>query len=244
MRGLLSYPRTETDFFKEGTDLHTLIGEHRQHSAWGGYASGLLDGGKFLWPRQGSHDDQAHPPIHPTKCVELESLDNDDERKIYEFVTRHFLAACSMDAAGSETKIFVEVGLGATPGEGGELFSARGLMIERRSFLEVYSKYEKWSAKKAPVLKVGDTFFAKSLLMKSGKTEPPQPINESDLIAEMDREKIGTDATIASHITTIQQRAYALKDHLNRFVPTDLGLALIEGYNNMGTRLHYSQIRP
>jgi len=47
----------------------------------------------------------------------------------------------------------------------------------------------------------------------------------------MDRNGIGTDATIAQHITTIQERAYATKDGGQRFLPTKLGIALVEGYN-------------
>jgi DNA topoisomerase III len=45
----------------------------------------------------------------------------------------------------------------------------------------------------------------------------------------MDRNGIGTDATIAAHIKTIQQREYALKNGAGQFVPTKLGLALVEG---------------
>jgi len=47
----------------------------------------------------------------------------------------------------------------------------------------------------------------------------------------MDRNGIGTDATIAQHITTIQERSYATKDGTQKFLPTKLGIALIEGYN-------------
>ena len=45
----------------------------------------------------------------------------------------------------------------------------------------------------------------------------------------MDRNGIGTDATIAAHIKTIQVREYALKNHQGHFIPTNLGLALVEG---------------
>lgn len=47
----------------------------------------------------------------------------------------------------------------------------------------------------------------------------------------MDKNKIGTDATIAQHITTIQDRAYAEKNGQQLFNPTKLGIALVEGYN-------------
>lgn len=188
-------------------------------------------------PRNGGHDDGAHPPIHPTKCVETNTL-TDDERKIYDLVTRHFLACCGIDAKGSQTEICIAVPASAPVGE---RFSATGLMITERNWLDVYP-FESWNAKRVPLLRVGDTFRPK-MLMSESSTSAPQPITESDLIALMDRNGIGTDATIATHIATIQAREYAKRDQLGRFVPTKLGLALVEGYNSMGLQLNKPHLR-
>ena len=79
--------------------------------------------------------------------------------------------------------------------------------------------------------------------MKDGQTSPPQPISEVELIALMDRNGIGTDATIAQHITTIQDRQYAEKDGNLRFHPTKLGIALVEAYNSMGYQLNKPELR-
>lgn len=56
----------------------------------------------------------------------------------------------------------------------------------------------------------------------------------------MDQNGIGTDATIATHISTIQNREYAKKDGQQKFHPTTLGIALIEAYNRygFGNRFH------
>lgn len=66
---------------------------------------------------------------------------------------------------------------------------------------------------------------------------------EVELISLMDRNGIGTDATIAQHITTIQERKYAEKDGSQRFMPTKLGIALVEGYNSMGYQLNRPDLR-
>ena len=63
-------------------------------AAWGGFARRVLDDG--LTPRQGKKSDQAHPPIHPTKYAA--NLASENERKLYEFIVRHFLACVSKDA--------------------------------------------------------------------------------------------------------------------------------------------------
>lgn len=93
-RGFISYPRTETDSFKEGTDLQALIQIQAGDPRWGGYAQQLLDGA-FVYPANGGHDDGAHPPIHPTKPPD--GITHADERLAYEFIARHFLACCSQD---------------------------------------------------------------------------------------------------------------------------------------------------
>jgi DNA topoisomerase-3 len=80
-------------------------------------------------------------------------------------------------------------------------------------------------------------------MMSEGRTCPPQLISESELIATMDRNGIGTDATIAAHISTIQAREYAVRNAQNLFEPTKLGLALVEGYNSMGYQLNKPQLR-
>ena len=166
-------------------------------------------------------------------------------------------------------------------------------------------------------------FYVNRLHMHEGRTAPPTPLTETELITDMDRNGIGTDATVAQHISTIQvrplplfhpyftpisplfhpyftpisrlfdahftpisrlfhlyfdpsltpyltpssfhippsppqpihpptqSRDYASKDAQNRFVPTPLGLAMVEGYTNMGLSLakHYlraamEQVRP
>ena len=92
--------RLYADFFKEGFELLPLLEEHRGNTVWGQFTSDLLDNNKFLWPKPGNHDDQAHPPIHPLKSIELNELPDPDEKKIYELVTFHFLACCAQDAKG------------------------------------------------------------------------------------------------------------------------------------------------
>jgi DNA topoisomerase-3 len=244
-RGIISYPRTETNFFKEGFELNTILQEFQPHSEYGAFTTDLLQNNKFEWPRHGQKDDQAHPPIHPTKSLELNSIVNEDERKIYDLIVRHFLASCGKDAKGNKTTVKIRIPAedsGLTDNQY-ETFHTSGLMILEKNFLEIYSKFDYWNASKIPLFTAGDIFPIKSFLLQEGQTSPPAPISESELIAAMDKNGIGTDATIATHISTIQQREYAMKDARNCFLPTPLGLALIEGYNSMGYQLNKPFLR-
>jgi len=69
-------------------------------------------------PRKGKKNDQAHPPIHPTAyAANLAG----EEKKVYEYITRRFLASCSKDAEGWETTVDVVCG--------GEEFYATGIIV-------------------------------------------------------------------------------------------------------------------
>jgi len=63
---------------------------------------------------------QAHPPIHPVKNANKDQL-APDEWKIYDLLTRHFLATISKDAELAETSVKVTMG--------GEFFHTKGVAI-------------------------------------------------------------------------------------------------------------------
>ena len=172
-------------------------------------------------PRVGKKTDQAHPPIHPLKPAT--NLNGNDAR-VYELITRHFLACVSQDAIGKETTVGIDIN--------GEKFSANGLMIIHRNYLEVYI-YEKWSDKEIPNYDNIKEFFPSSLDLVGGETQPPKLLTEADLIALMDKHGIGTDATHAEHIETVKSREYIGIQEGDKLVPGQLGIALCEGYDQM-----------
>jgi DNA topoisomerase III len=226
-QGIISYPRTETDVFANSFQLQPLIERQRQDLHWGNYAQELLNG-KFKTPRKGKHDDQAHPPIHPVRAAaNLEG----DEKKVFEFITRRFLACCSAAATGQET--VVEAAIGS------ELFKSSGLTIIERNFLDVYP-YEKWSNSIVAPFVQGEQIHPKKLEVKAGSTAKPQMLTEADLITLMDQSGIGTDATIHEHIKKILEREYSTKEG-NYFYPTTLGMALVTGYDRMDINLSLSK---
>ena len=224
--GYISYPRTETEVFRREFQHRPLIqdlagngGEFQE------YASKLLSDNHFQNPRAGRNDDNAHPPITPCKAVDPNTIPDPTERNIYKLVVKHYLACCSRDAVGRETQITVQI---AT-----EFFNAKGLMVTERNWLDAYHPFERWSSQQGelPPVEIGSRIVPSSLTMQEGQTTAPLPISEVELISLMDRHGIGTDATIAQHISTIQEREYAIKDANQRFLPSPLGVALVEGYN-------------
>ncbi|KAI4111680.1 MAG: hypothetical protein LQ345_006732 [Seirophora villosa] len=257
-KGWISYPRTETDQFDRGMDLRAIVEKQTQDNAWGPYARELLNGA-FREPRGGRNNDQAHPPIHPVNYVAPDSLEGDD-RRVYEFVVRRFLACCSDDAKGESTTVEIEYGV--------ESFLASGLLVLQKNYLLVYP-YDKWeSSQQLPRFTVGETFEPTEANITDGETSAPGYLTEPELISLMDANGIGTDATMAEHIAKIKEREYVMTQSsggngrgeaagrggrggrggrrggrggatgigsgIQHFIPTTLGVALIEGYDSIG----------
>jgi DNA topoisomerase-3 len=230
--GFLSYPRTETESFKEGTDLPSLIAMHEGHPLWGAHAT-LLRGGGYLWPSEGPRNDNAHPPIHPLRAATAGDFagkpDGASLWRLYELVARHFLACCSRNATGQKTNVEVEMG--------GERFNASGTIVTDRGWLAVYP-YSRWGGGTIPSFSPGDKFVPTALLFHTGTTRPPDLLTEAELIDAMDKEGIGTDATVAQHIKTVQDRQYARREGGGtKFSPTTLGVALLAGYDLLDIQL-------
>ena len=223
-KGILSYPRTETDQFQESIDLSALVNEqtHNPNGQVAQYASTLLQQNRMRRPRPGGHDDNAHPPIHPTKRPPANLSGND--LKVYDLIARHFLACVSHDAEGEMSQVVLSIA--------SEKFRAHGSMVKQRNYLEIYP-WDKWANNTIPTFNAGQAVVPCSLELIKSATQPSGLLTESDLIAMMDRKGIGTDATIASHIETMLKRGYATKDSSQHFHPTDLGRALLDGYDKI-----------
>eukprot|EP00923_Selenidium_pygospionis_P017904 GHVN01031451.1.p1 GENE.GHVN01031451.1~~GHVN01031451.1.p1 ORF type:complete len:704 (+),score=72.99 GHVN01031451.1:281-2392(+) len=219
-KGIISYPRTETDSFTQTIDVKGLVAAHVGHSQWGEYTRKLINSDGFEWPRSGRNNDQAHPPIHPVTCLERDSVPTDGW-PLYDMITRHFLACCGEDAVGFETEVEADVA--------GEEFSTTGLIVLERNYLEVYP-FETWTGRRLPQFLVHEQIEDGEVQLAEGRTEPPTLLTEADLIEKMDRHGIGTDATMHEHIRTIQQRDYATRTSDSKFKPENMGIALYKGF--------------
>ncbi|EFO25086.1 DNA topoisomerase III [Loa loa] len=230
-KGYISYPRTETNKFPKDIDLNIYVQQQTVSGEWGEFAQEVAAHGPS--PRNGSKTDEAHPPIHPLKFATTNELIG-LEWSLYEFIVRHFLACLSVDAKGQETKVQVRLG--------NENFTASGLIVEDYGYLNVY-KYDKWGDKILPSYRENEIITDYQLQITEGQTQPPQLLNEADLIALMDKYGIGTDATHAEHIETIKTRQYAALNSDGRFVPGYIGLALVDGYDRMGYAMSKPHMR-
>ena len=230
-RGLLSYPRTDTNKYGPNMPLRSLVANFEADLKVGDFARKLLREGAWGGPRSGTKDDKAHPPIHPVRLPHSEDFQTPNEEQIFDLLSRHFLASLAKDAVGSE--VSVEVAIGS------ERFTTSGIQVKQQNFLEIFGK---WAEKSLPEFEVGQVLRPASLTLEEGKTSPPSPLTDSDLISLMEEHGIGTDATIHEHIQTIFTRRYAVKKgpHIH---PTRLGEALVQVYKHLDIGLAKPDLR-
>ena len=124
---------------------------------------------------------------------------------------------------------------------GGEFFQCNGLIVEAPNYLEVYT-FDKWTDKFVPVFHEGEQFYPHSLTVQPGQTQAPNHLTEADLITVMDKNGVGTDATIHEHIKNIQERGYACKQGIY-IVPCQLGVSLVSTYQKIGIDLYKPYLR-
>lgn len=237
-RGFLSYPRTETDQYDQNFDFLSVLEKQKNDRSWGVFATELHTSAsgtvveqqlQYERPRNGRKNDNAHPPIHPTSHANDLSA---DERKVYEYITLRFLASCATDALGEETKVVLDLS--------GEKFHTAGLVVHALNYLKVFT-YEKWDNKWMPEFHEQQRITPHSIHIKEGATSPPSLLTEADLVGLMDKNGIGTDATIAEHIKKIIDRQYIVtkkQGRTNYLLPSTLGMGLVEGYESMEVSKH------
>lgn len=115
------------------------------------------------------------------------------------------------------------------------------MRILERNYLEVYI-YDKWADKELPAFDEGQTFRPTRIEKTESSTSPPNLLTEADLISLMEKHGIGTDATHAEHIETIKQRLYVGVQE-GKFIPGQLGMGLVEGYDAMGFQMSKPHLR-
>jgi len=193
--------------------------------------------------------------------------------RVYELVTRHFIASVSPDAVFQNTKVSLSIESLKDKGR----FTIRGKQLVSPGFLAIllHKEYgeeedddEEYlidddadEVQNLPEFTVGEEFTVTSKGSSSSKvsvvvsgaratldikeklTTPPSYLTESELINLMEKNGIGTDASISTHIENIQKRNYVELITGRKMKPSKLGLVLAQGYHLIDSSLVLPQVR-
>ncbi|CAE7840008.1 TOP3B [Symbiodinium sp. CCMP2592] len=217
--GYISYPRTETTKYSDTFDLVGALREQANHPSWGRLAeevtewdcpgktvSYLLRQGSIRSPVSGT-DKGDHPPITPMRAAPKDEFSKGKEWRLYDYVTRHFIASLMDDAEYDEICYIFDVS--------GERFVFTYHEVAERGFLYAMPwkvndlKLEEidWQM---PDMAQGDQLSVDEVAVTRDTTKPPDYLRESELVALMDKNGIGTDASIPQHMQNVVDRHYVM----------------------------------
>jgi DNA topoisomerase-1 len=212
---LISYPRTSSQKLPASIGYRGILKKLGTNAAYRRFASELLSK-PDLRPNEGKKIDPAHPAIYPTGNLPQKPLD-EAAKKVLDLVVKRFLAVFAEPAL--RQKVDVTVSLNGVPFE----FSLSRTLSE--GWFRYYKPYVQVKDDALPMLLEGAPVDVKRVTLKEQYTQPPARYNPRSLLQKMEKEEIGTKATRATIIETLQNRKYVAGT--DSFEVSDLGFEVI-----------------
>ena len=223
MDGLISYPRVDNTVYPSSLDLRGILKALVEVPVYHEHAGKLLSGGA-LHPTRGAKETTDHPPITPTAAGDPDKM-KAEEWKLYNLISRRFMATLSDAAVVEGTKVTIEVG--------GEPFVARGDILVEPGFRAIYP-YGLKKDEQLPPLRENDNVDFLGAEMAQKQTEPPARYSQGKLIQEMEKRGLGTKATRHAIIERLLEVRYVANEPLE---PTCLGRAVIDALSSFAPRI-------
>ena len=212
MDGIVSYPRVDNTVYPETLDFRSILKKVSGNEKLKGLCDELLQKKEFK-PTRGKKHETDHPPIHPTGAADPEAL-KPAQYKIYELITRRFMATLSDENEIQTTRVDIDCG--------GEPFFIRGRTILKEGWLKYYF-YSRKKDEEIPDLAEGDELKRIETDLEQKETAPPPRYSQAKLITVMEELGLGTKSTRHSIIQNLFYRGYA---HSDPIIPTELGLSM------------------
>ncbi len=214
MEGFTSYPRVDNTVYPESLDFREILSSLESVKIVGSLAKEIGKTDKFE-PTRGKKQATDHPPIHPTGANPGDKLD-DQHWKIYEMITRRFMATLATEATIASIRVDIEAG--------NEPFFTRGSQVVTPGWLHYYP-YGKKKDIYLPDLNEGDKLELTKKIVEDKETQPPGRYSQGSLIQKMEDLELGTKATRHNIIQNLYYRGYT---HSDPIVPTNLGIAMAD----------------
>ncbi|CAD46031.1 DNA topoisomerase III [Streptococcus agalactiae] len=219
LKKYLSYPRTDTRFIteEEFDYLKNYLKSYQEVINCSFEAVNLEPRENYVNPEKVAKT--SHYALIPTENIPNLVTLKPDERLIYEAVVRRTLLMFAADCRYSTTTVEVE--------NQGLVFKTTG----RQMFDPGWAAFSQQKLKgdiELPDYRVGDQIETKVIIVE-GMTKPPKRITESQLISDiLPKYGLGTQATRATMLQTIQDRGYITKDKkTGQLFPTNKAYLLI-----------------
>lgn len=234
---LTTYPRSDCEYLPTNqlTDVGTILNNIKSVSD---ELHRFVDGADIKIRSRAWNDKKitAHHAIIPTTVKPDFGALSDDEKKLYEMIARAYVSQFYPVQTFLTTTIIVEAS--------GEKFKTTGTVIQESGWKKLYASSNDDKEMILPSVVEGQEVSLVESEIKAGVTKPPARFTPATLIKAMKEiwkyvkdenlksllkecKGIGTEATRASIVETIQQRGYVKLEKKN-LVPTETGFLLLD----------------
>jgi DNA topoisomerase-1 len=212
---LISYPRTSSQKLPPAIGYQAILKQLGRIRDYRNLTAELL-AKPTLKPIEGKKEDSAHPAIYPTGNLP-ERILNSAESNIWDLVARRFMAVFGESAIRQSVTVTISIN--------GNPFQLNGRQTLEEGWLRFYKPYVQSEDMPLPPMKKGQRVSVKRVILEDKFTKPPSRYNPSSLLRRMEKEEIGTKATRAGIIQTLNNRKYVREE---RIVVTDLGFEVVD----------------
>ncbi len=215
---IISYPRTDSDIYKDNFDHLQYLNKFSTHSKFGTYTTALLQK-KMITPTKGKKDAGDHPPITPLESLDLDDskLKNKIQSNVYNLLARHYLALFGQEAIISKTKLDLNIKE--------EPFAANLKALLFQGFLEIAPFLKK---NFDPLIIITEDWIpVENISLGKKETQPPPHYTDTTLLKLMEKNGLGTKATRPIIIDLLCDRELLEREN-RQYKITDLGFFLID----------------
>lgn len=215
---IITYPRTDSDVYKQGFEHIPLIKSFSAHQVYGSYSNNLLKS-KSLNPTKGRKDAGDHPPITPLESLELKSkkFKTKLQAKVYDLLARHYLALFGDYATESKVRLKLSIK--------NEIFNSKLVSLISEGFLRIAPFLKK---RYDPELKIDTNIVPiEKIFLNEKETKPPPEYSDTSLLKIMEKHNLGTKSTRPVIIQILEDRGF-ISSIKRTYKITNLGIFLIE----------------
>ena len=215
MKGYITYPGTETNVYSSSFDfkanLKKISKDKRENKE-------LIKNLKDIdFTSEEGIDAGDHPPITPSRKPAENRLTK-KELDLFNLIRDYYFASISPNL--EYENITYEFSVNS------EEYKSTCSIVDKEGFSKYFDFQQKEFLNKDKILEKNKLYEIINVSFEEKKKD--SYISEAELIEEMEKNHIGTDASMSVHIENIVKRGYVKVDENRRLIPTKLGKALIE----------------
>ncbi len=224
---IISYPRTDSDVYSKEYEHQKILQKFLVHPQYGDYVKDRFRQQKII-PKQGKVDAGDHSPITPLASLDKNSpkFENDLQKKVYDLITRSYLATFGDPAEDSDTKILLHIK--------DEPFLIRISVLLEEGFYKIapflskkYDATPEFMEKFNPNINTNPTLPIMKITFNERESQPPPRYSDTTLLKLMEQKKLGTKSTRPAIIQILIDRMYVERKNKVFFVK-ELGFLLID----------------